>query len=154
LAIGIRLGSKPRTKSGKFADVLWRRHFAWSSAPRRKLKRWRLYGRRDHPSGLSAHLPGPSDVKLPATSTTPYYPACAGHPSTYALEPNAGTVKKLQLHPGPKVDKPRGAHERLATASERRSQPRRRRVENRARGRRALRNSRKGPNGDGCATRR
>jgi hypothetical protein len=46
---------------------------------------------------------------------TPYYPARDRHPSIFALEENAGTVKKLQVHPGQKSNKPRSA-QRLATA--------------------------------------
>jgi hypothetical protein len=43
---------------------------------------------------------------------TPYYPdypARDGHPYMFALEGNAGTVKKLQAHPDPKADEPRSA---------------------------------------------
>ena len=47
---------------------------------------------------------------------TPYYPARDGHPSIFALEENAGTVKKLQVHPGQKSTNLAAHHERLATA--------------------------------------
>jgi hypothetical protein len=51
-----------------------------------------------------------------ATAMTPYYPARDGHPSIFALEENAGAVKKLQVHPGQNSTSLAANHERFATA--------------------------------------